>query len=250
MNFDFYQQYSTYSNIELLKIVKRPADYQPAAIAVATQILNEREVSPEEIRLVDDYYRNIDNSIKTRSEKIGALKNKAVDLFEPVLYPSEKVEPNKWVNILLFAISIQYAWTLFNIIKALINFFQCHYCRWSLGSYLGLFMLLYIPIIFFLLFRRMQWGWILLFADNLFSLILRLSESYIFFKYQSIHHGDTASFVLPIFIRTAFVFFLWREPIANHFAVNADTKKNTALITIGVALVFLFVMYLIFSSYT
>lgn len=249
MNFDFHQQYNSYSNIELLKIVKRPDDYQPAAIAVATQILNERQVSPEEIQLVDEYYHNIDNSIKTTSEKIDALKSKAADLFEPILQPGEKVEPNKWVNILLIALSIQYAWTLYNTIKEFINFIQCHYCTWRLGNYVNLFMLIYIPLIFFLLFRRKRWGWILLFADNLFVLILMLSEAYVFFKYQSIHHGDTVLFILPIFVRTAFVFFLWRESIANHFAVNVGTKKNTALITTGVALLFLFFLYLVFSSY-
>ena len=53
MNFDFYQLYKDYSNIELLKIVKRPTEYQPTAVAVATQILNERQLTTEEIQLVD-----------------------------------------------------------------------------------------------------------------------------------------------------------------------------------------------------
>ncbi|HET6995320.1 MAG TPA: hypothetical protein VFI06_10085, partial [Chitinophagaceae bacterium] len=98
MNFDFYQQYKNYSNTELLKIVKRPTDYQAAAVLVATQILTERQVTNEEIQLVEQYFQDIDSSAKTRKGKIDAVKDKAADFFEPVLHPSEKVEPAKWVN--------------------------------------------------------------------------------------------------------------------------------------------------------
>lgn len=247
MNIDFYQLYKDYTNTELLKIVKRPADYQPAAVAVATQILNERQVTAEEIQFVDQYFHNIENSVKTKKEKYDALKTKATDFFEPVLHPSEKIEPNKWVNILLLVIAIQYAWSLFNTAKRLISFLQCDYCSFDVTFFAELLTLLYVPLIFFLLFKRRRWGWILLFADNLFSLISRVSQSYIFFKYQSIHHGDTTSFLLPILIKAAFVFFLWREPIANYFGIAQETKKKTALITTAGTLLFIFIMYLMFG---
>jgi hypothetical protein len=247
MNFDFYQLYKDYSNTELLKIVKRPAEYQPAAVAVATQILTERQVITEEIQLVDQHFHDIDNAKKAKKEKIDALKGKATDFFEPVLHPRENVEPNKWVNILLFVIAIQYAWSLFGTLRRLIGFVQCDYCSLDITFFAELLTLLYVPLIFFLLFKRRRWGWILLFADNLFSLISRVSQSYIFFKYQSIHHGDTTSFLLPIFIKAAFVFFLWRDPIANHFGIVHETKKKTALVTTAGTLLFILIMYLMFG---
>ena len=110
MNFDFHHQYKDYSNIDLLKIVKRPAEYQSAAVTVATQILSERQVTPEETQFIEDYFQNIENSAKAKKIKVDAIKNKVVDFFEPVLQPSEKVEPSKWVNILVLLIAIQYAW--------------------------------------------------------------------------------------------------------------------------------------------
>ena len=247
MNFDFYQLYKDYSNTELLKIVKRPTEYQAAAVAVATQILNERQVTIEEIQLVEQQFQDNDNATKVKKEKIDALKGKAIDFLEPVLHPSENVEPNKWVNILLFVIAIQYVWSLVGIVRRLISFLQCDYCSLDITFFAELLTLLYVPLIFFLLFKRRRWGWILLFADNLFSLISRVSQSYIFFKYQSIHHGDTSSFLLPIFIKAAFVFFLWRDPIANHFGIAPETKKKTAFITTGGTLLFIFAMYLMFG---
>jgi hypothetical protein len=244
MNFDFYQLYRDYSNTDLLKIVKRPGDYQTSAIAAATQILNERQVTSEEIQFIDNYFHDIESSTRIKKEKVEAIKTKAADFFEPVLHPSEKVEPNKWVNILLLLIAIQYAWTLFETGKRLIYFFQCDYCTLDIIFFAELLTLLYVPLIFFLLFKRRRWGWILLFADNLFSLISSVSQSYIFFKYQSIHHGDTTSFLLPIIIKTAFVFFLWRDTISNYFSVTLMTKKKTALITTGGTLLFILITYL------
>lgn len=248
MNFDFYQLYKDYSNTELLKVVKRPTEYQPAAVAVATQILNERQVTTEEIQFVDQHFHDIDNASKAKNEKIDALRNKVTDFFEPVIHPTENVEPNKWVNILLFVIAIEYAWSLFGTVRRLISFLQCDYCSLDITFLAELLTLLYAPLIFFLLFKRRRWGWILFFADNLFSLISRLSQSYFFFKYQSIHYGDTTSYLLPILIKTAFVFFLWREPIANLFGISIETKKKTVLITTIGTLLFIFIMYLMFGQ--
>lgn len=244
MNYDFYQLYKGYSNIELLKIVKRAADYQPNAVAIATQVLGERQVSLEEIQFVEQYFNNIDNSTKAKKEKLNALKGKAADFFEPVLYPNQKVEPNKWLNILLLAISIQYTWLLFTIAKRLISLLNCDYCSLDITFFAELLTLLYVPLIFFLLFKKKRWGWILLFADNLFTLISQLSQSYIFFKYQSIHHDNTISFLSSILIKSAFVFFLWRTPIAKHFGITYKTKKKTVFITITGTLFFIFIIYL------
>ena len=247
MEIDFYQQYKEYSNVDLLKIVRRPADYQLQAVDVATQILSQRQVTAEEIQFVDQYLQEIESSAKVKKEKVDALKYKITDFFEPISHPSENVSPSKWVNILLFVIAIQYAWSLFNTAKRLIRFLRCDYCRLDVLFFAELLTLLYVPVIFFLLFRRSRWGWILLFADNLFSFISMASQSYIFFKYQDIHHGSTSSFLLPILIKAAFAFFLWRNPIASHFGVSFETKKKTTLITTVGTFLFIFIMYLTFG---
>jgi hypothetical protein len=244
MSIDFYQEYKEYSNTDLLKIVNQPTDFQPEAVAVAQQILTERVVTNEEIQFVDEYFKGIQKSAKLKSENAELLKSKVADFLEPVLHPGEKVEPDKWVNILLFAIGLQYAWTLFNAAKRLLIVFECKYCHFDFAFVGEILTLIYVPFIFLLLFKRRRWGWILLFADNLFSLILRISESYAFFKYQSIHRADTSSFLLPILIKGAFIFFLWREPITDHFRVTYKEKRNTALIVAGGTLLLMLIAYI------
>ena len=59
MDFNFYEEYKSYSNFELLKILKQPADYQPAAVDAATLILKEREVSEQENAEVNYHFEAI-----------------------------------------------------------------------------------------------------------------------------------------------------------------------------------------------
>jgi len=156
MEIDFYQQYKEYSNVDLLKIVRRPADYQLQAVDVATQILSQRQVTAEEIQFVDQYLQDIESSAKVKKEKVDALKYKITDFFEPISHPSENVSPSKWVNILLFVIAIQYVWSLFNTAKRLIRFLRCDYCRLDVLFFAELLTLLYVPVIFFLLLQNFQ----------------------------------------------------------------------------------------------
>src|SRR6266487_3556660 len=99
MNFNFYDQYKNYSNIDLLKIVKQPDNYQAAAVEAATQILNERQVSETELQQVDKYFQDIDAKEQLKKDKINFYKEKTVDFLEPVLKPTTEVKPHKWINI-------------------------------------------------------------------------------------------------------------------------------------------------------
>jgi hypothetical protein len=245
MGFNFYQQYQEYSNIELLKIIKRPADYQPAAVEAAASILKGRQVNPEEIAFIEQYFQDIDNREKLQKEKLDAIKNKTVDFFEPVLQPQNEVEPAKWLNIFLLVLALQYSWIAFNAVKHIIHFFGCAYCSWVIDFYFEVLSLIYIPVVFFLLLRKNRWGWIILFADNLFSLILILSQSYIFFKYQYIHQGSVSDFLFSILIRLSFVVFLWNKKISGYFNIMPRIKFKTAIIASVAAMFFIVVTMLL-----
>jgi hypothetical protein len=260
MNFNFYDQYKNYSNTDLLKIAKQPDNYQAAAVEAATQILNERQVSETEFQQVDKYFQDIDAKEQLKKDKINFYKEKTVDFLEPVLKPTTEVKPHKWINILLLVIALQYLWTLFINGKHLIDFigfvidckqqgfdlsnrpityWRCASSLFDITIFFEFISLIYVPVIFYLLYKKRRWGWILLFADNLFVFISSLSQSYIFFKYQQIHQGDTFSFIIQLLIRGAFGFFLWRDVIANYFGVTAEIKRKTAVITVAVSLLFI-----------
>jgi hypothetical protein len=260
MNFDFHDKYKDYSNIELLKIIKRPNEYQISAVDAAAQILSSREISHTDIELVDNYFNEIDTEAKRKMDKITSYKEKTADFFEPVLNPTAEVKPEKWLNILLLVIGLQYLWTLYLNFSDLIiftkyvidcksygfdsnaetvSYWTCFSSRFDPLVFFQILTLIYVPIIFYLLFKRRRWGWILLFADTLFGLISTVSQSYIFFNYQQYHHGDTFSFFIQIIIKGLFVYFLWRKYISDFFNVTMETKKKTAIITTIVTVLFI-----------
>ena len=245
MSFDFYGEYKNYPNLELLKIMRQPGDYQPEAVAAASQILNDRQIATEEFQSLDQSLQDLEEDKREKIEKIERLKTEAATLLSPILQPQKKIDPSQWLSYFLVVIGLQYVWTLFGIAKKLIRLHNRENFFWV--DYIDFFSVFYIPFIFYLLIKKRRWGWILLFADNFGSLILSLSETYIFFKYQYIHHGNTVSFVVPILIRAAFAYFLWNDAIAELFCVNTGTKKRTAWITAGGTLLFMGVFLLVRS---
>lgn len=260
MDFNFCDQYKNYSNIDLLKILKQPNNYQAAAVDAAMQILKERQVSETEFLQADEYFQDIQAKEQIKKNKINFYKEKAADFLEPVLKPTTEVKPHKWINILLLVITLQYIWTLFINGKHLISFigfvidckhngfdssnepityWQCVLSSFDITIFFEFISIIYVPIICYLLYKRRRWGWILLFADNLFVFISLLGQSYIFFKYQQIHHGDTFSYLIQLIVRCAFGFFLWRDVVANYFGVMNETKRKTVIITVIVSLLFI-----------
>jgi hypothetical protein len=245
MAFDFYDEYKDYPNLELLKIIRNPSDYQPLAVAAASQILDERQVPVEEISALDKSLHELSETERFKREKFARMTAKTADLFPPIAQPHKEVEPTKWVNLFLLVVATQYAWMLFGMIKHVIRLLSRQSFDWF--DYINFLPVLYVPFIFFLIFKRRRWGWILLFADNLAAIILMLSESYIFFKYQHIHHSSIVSFITPIMIRSALTFFLWRNAITEHFGVSSTIKKRTALVVAGATFLFAVAMLLLES---
>jgi len=243
MSFDFYHEYKTYSNIDLLKIVKRPKDYQTEALSAARAILIERDVTREEIHEVEEYYKNMEFPAKVKKEKIEAINSQVKDFFEPVLQPSEKVDTAKWINLLLLAIAIEYIFIVMSAWKQLKWYGRFDVDIEYLMLTLVIFPLVYIPIEFYLILKRKQWGWIMLFGENMFALITRIVLSITYVHYQNLRGGFDTSFFLPVVIRAIFLIFLWRQSVCDHFTISNRIRNRTAIISAAVI-----VFFIIFSD--
>ena len=243
MKLDFFELYQNYSAIDLLKIVKRPDDYQSQAVDAAIQILKQRVVTAEDEYEVHRYYADIDHKDAQQKEKIQAYKNSVTEFVEPITHPKETVEPGKFVNILLLLIALQYAWWFYNQTRRFIRIFQQSLPPFDFLFYFQFINVFYVPLVFFLVFKRKKWGWILLFADSLFTLILRLSQ--IRFVTEGYFNGFW--YVYGVFIRLLFLFVLWRPMIAAHFRVTVKVKKQTFFIVTMIALLFIAGVYVVYD---
>lgn len=226
MNFNFYDLYRVYSNVELLRIISCADEYQPEAVNAASLILKDRDVTDEDLAEAEQFFADK----KAKAEIIEAYKNKAKDFLQPIVQPTADVRPGKWLNILLLLVALDYLWVLYHAIRDVVLYLRCDNCEFDPVSFLlSISGVVYLPVIFYLLLKRRRWGWILLFADNGMSVLLRLAQMYVFFKYQDMHGGDTSAFLMPVLIRLGFLAFLWRKEISDYFAVSSKTKQHVLL---------------------
>jgi hypothetical protein len=224
----FRARFQKYSNIELLKIIKRPDDYNPEAFSVAKEIIASRTITDEDNREAEIYFREIELKERAKREKIESYNKKLEDFLEPVIKPGSSIKAGKWLNLFLTLVAVQYLWYLFKAIKHFIQFYQYESLGFDLVMFSDYIILLYVPLVFYLLYKRKRWGWILLFADNLVSAFFLLCILPFQFVHNDTVRGNIASDLWTLFISIAFVAFLWREDIASYCGVDSMDKKKYA----------------------
>jgi hypothetical protein len=238
MSFDFYSQYAGFSNVELLKIVQRPGDYDSTAVKAAEALLGERSVSKEESLKVQQYYQEIDEKHKAKQDRLHSLNAIIEDFLEPILKPSEEILPYKWIRILLLVLTIQYLFELYKSIRIFIAFFNCIDCSFDVYLFTSLISIAFTPLLIYLLIKRNEWGWILLFGSQVFNLIAGLGQTDIFFRYYYPLNPDISSWLLPLLVNSAFVFFLWKPSLSGYFEIDNETRKKTAIVAVSLAIIF------------
>lgn len=224
---EFLELYKDYTNVQLLKIVNRPEDYQPKAVETAKILLEIRNVLDSEIKEVENFYLNIKQNEINKQEKINFLKKKAIELVQPIILPNEEFKPRIWLKIFLIVLALQYVWLLYKSVSYFIV--QANY-NFDFFLFIQIIALLYYSLILYLLFRKKKWGWILLFSDNLIVLLSSLGRIYHYVKYQNYYEESFIEIIIPILLRAAFLLFLFRKDISAYFKVTRKLKINTLLI--------------------
>ena len=238
MNFNFIEDFKNYPTLDLLKISKRPADYQAAAVEAARLILSTRDVSLQELEEVDQYFRLIDQEEKAKKEMILVYKEKVTSFIEPIILPEEQLKPSKWLKVLLLVIAVQYIWRLFYIIPGIFRLFS--YSRFYFDLFLFFLVeLAYHPTIFLLLLRKKRWGWILLFAANVFAGVLLISEIIQGIYYLHWPGRDSFHILLLITLRSLYLYFLLKDEITSYFNVGKQIKERSFMAGFLGALIFM-----------
>lgn len=230
--FNFFENFQSYSNIELLKIVKRPNEYQPDAVAAAKKILTTRNVSEEELDTVTAYFIQVDSQTSKTNETIQSLKDQTNELLEPILQPSEHVNPTKWLNIIILVVTLQYISEYIKVLSELRFLLTSSDYHWDISSSLVIILLVYIQFVIYLLWKRKRWGWILLFSTNIFSVISLVMRLAIYSRYNDIFSIDPSEIIIPLAINLALIYVLFKKNIAQAFNVNEKSKKEIAIIVI------------------
>ncbi len=255
MDFDFYEIYKDFSTIELLKIVHRPDGFQPGAVEAANRRLSERAIAQDDHIAVNTFYEERDRDARLRAEKIDQIKGQASDLFQPIIQPSPNVTAHKWLNMFLLVLGLQYSWTMIKTLIAVYKSIVLVLFGAGFGVHepvgyknatshlldfnflINIITLIYLPLFFYLLYRRKLWGWILVFAGILIGILGLPIQIYAYSKFlRAMGAGrmDTttmAQYVVQSLLRIAFAWFLWKQDICDLFGIDKSTKTRTVLYT-------------------
>lgn len=242
MNIDLQNLYSTYNNIELLKITNQPDQYQPEAVQIAHNILEKREVTPEDAEVANQWLEQK----ATRKQKQAYYKQQALDAIKPIIIPGSQQLETNWYRVLMLAVSIQFGWiiishltSLYHTINNIIHCFNYNsnnYCipyYTDINTIFRILALIYLPIIIWLLYKKRKTGWIALYAERLFTLLMLISQLYIFFKYKSIHNSNYTSLLWTIVLSTAFVTYTGQQQVMAVFGVTKQIKYQTIKYTVA-----------------
>lgn len=269
MDFNFQEQYKSYSNVELLKITERPGEYQQAAVVAAREVLSERTVSAEEEAEAKRYLLDIEQRQQVKKKSVSFNKSDAVDFVSSVLRRTDDTDTGKWVQdfmgdevetrqelqtrrwvyIILAVSTLQYLWFLYGVVKRIV--FNLHYSSHPFGSgmYLTLFSVVYTPVILYLFYKRKRWGWILEFADKLVPGILVLSQVYNYIIYMRTGRGNIFWYILPVIYSALFVIALWNKRISRYFCITDRAKNITLVVVSSISVLFVIAVYVISYMY-
>ncbi|HZZ76354.1 MAG TPA: hypothetical protein VFE04_10520, partial [Puia sp.] len=169
------------------------------------------------------------------------------------------VEPRKWTNLFLIFIALEYLRAIFVNIRNIARFIKFTASENQNGFHnetgdfyffltfaFEVTYIIYIPVLLYLLYRKKKWGWILLFADQIISFLLSIGNTYFLFKYQSLFHAQTAQWLFWIFLRAAFIYFLWQDKVTSYFNVPQGMKVTVVMGSILIYLVFLSFLKILF----
>jgi len=270
MDFDFYEIYKDFSTTELLKIVHRPDGFQPGAVEAANRRLSERAIAQDDRLAVHAFYEERDRDARLRAEKIDQIKGQAADLLQPIIQPSPNVTPHKWLNLFLLVLGLQYSWTMVQTLIAVyksvvlvlfgagfgvherVGYKNAASHLLDFNFLINIITLIYLPLFFYLLYKRKRWGWILVFAGILIGILGIPMQVYSYSRFLRAMGAERMDitrmtwFVIQNLLRIPFAWFLWKQDICDLFGVDKSTKTRTVLYTSVITLVVFGTLWFLF----
>ena len=251
----FSEYYKKITNLELLGILDKPADYEPAAIEAAKQELANRNLSREQIYEARHLILTKQLEKEKAKEKVKAVENKIkeaghtfFDTINPIQTGINSTEKNIRVIVIVFG-----GIFLYQLIKDfrehifyLKRFFSSPF---DSSMYLLPLILLLVAVIMF--WKRKRSGWILLLSYLVFSIIGVIWILLQPFTWSSggfldklIPRPSPTTYFLQLLFLGATIFALCKPNIREVFVVD----KRRMNVTIGVSTVVTFILIYMMMS--
>ncbi|MDI3320206.1 hypothetical protein [Pinibacter soli] len=219
MNFNFYEEFKSHSNEELIAIARQTDAYQTEAVAAAYQHLNEREVSENEILGITEAPQNYSGESSQGEQE---------DLLVPYLTDPAPQVSYKWINVLLCIIAFQF---FYNLSTRLWYFFKYKLSFTLFFNLESLIIFIVFPVLFLMVLKRKKLAWFILFSIHLYTGLTICVTQGIAVAYGYVNnYSNLLVWAFAVVINTSYVIILWKEIVANTFSVSTPAKQKTAII--------------------
>lgn len=242
MKLNFHDNFQHYTTAKLLAILQQPEQYQPEAVAAAELILRGRIISPEDRLEAESLINSPAATPSPLTGKLHEFREKTGNLLEPFLQPQQAVPAQKWLNILLLLMVLQYGWVIYRAVQTLRYWWEVDGESVDLPLLFTVLNLAYIPLLFYGLLKKRRWGWILFYADNVFTLTAQVYQLIVLLRFPDDYWANTSQLLLLLLIRAAFLAFLGRNSTRSLFRISVRTWHSTALLSFVAALLYLLVL--------
>ena len=226
MDFDFRQEYSRYSNVELLRVLLLRHQYQPAAVAVAEELLAARGVTDEERRLAEE---SIARKPRTKAKPVAVPWQVGDEIFEPTAaQPAFESVKQRW-RILMVVLGLAALIRTWMTLKAL--------SRSSVIGYELLDTLLNVGLLilqigsFVLAYQRKRRGWIWMLSWTVYLFITSLI-SLVTLLFYHFYQASDQLLVLDALLVTGGL-LLCSQRIKSYYGVDKATLQRTLLLSGG-----------------
>lgn len=203
---EFSEKFKTFSNAELLNILSNPHRYQEKALNTAKEILDNRSLSEEEMRIAKEELEAVQRKQLQKEErkkeierKIKGIGQTIADNLNPVqkeALTTEKII--KTVSVTCFILCLFYLYNEFDMIRFMLSDSTAHWDLPTMASFLPLIILLIASILFY---KRKKSRLVAIenisklftgFRDCLYSFCHKMELAYIYpaLHYFSIHRFD------------------------------------------------------------
>jgi hypothetical protein len=246
MNNSFTELYNSYSNIELLEIVKNPNNYQPDAVAAAENILKTRNISEHEFKTAEIKVAEA----KSQTPYIQQLFKKYNDYF---FSSNPTIHSLGWLNIIPLIFLLTAIYSVYSLIEKIPS---CISKNDFLYLSIYILNLVAIAFILYLFIIQSKWFWILLFADKILGVFSNIKTFVIDVFHNIIDYSSLNMFindffdidyvlnrstnVFQILFSIAVIYYLNQTAIKDFYKIDENIKRKVVLVTsiiIGLAII-------------
>lgn len=245
---DFFERYNNLNNLELIKIIENPKDYQPVAVETARKILISRQVSAEEISDAKAELARQNQEKNLQTEKKKELENKVknfgasvVETIHPIQVTAPTVDRTILIiSIVLAAISLK---TLFSEFRMLFYILSDSGMSLDFSVLLYLVPILLLPFATVLFWLRKKAGWWILAMYFTFNASSAISSFLMQLSFEPSGYSPLDNVFQPTSIVTiiwglifngGLLYVICKENIRAVYTI--DKKKMYTAIGVGVAL--------------